>query len=150
MTIEPMDDVETIGDVMREARVMAYLESCALRSGLEIPPVVEPCVKSVVMPISCPTCGSCMEFVTNSAPAKMRVTAMFLCATCEHSWQFVGGLQSAFTTQGVPKPRTKVEDIRCGTESGYRLHLRLGQDTCDLCRQAHADENAGRRRAVRA
>lgn len=132
-----------MGDVMREARVMAYLESCALRNGLEIPPDVPPCVTAVTMPISCPSCGSCMEFVTNSAPAKMRVTAMFLCTKCDRHWQFVGGLQSAFDGH-VPKPRTRREDIECGTEEGYRLHLRLHEDTCPACKRAHANERAGR------
>lgn len=149
-----VDGDRTVGDVMHELRVMAYLESCALRNGLDIPPDVSPCVKSVVMPISCPTCGSCMEFVTNSAPATMRVTAMFLCPKCHVHWQFIGGLERAFREPTPTVPQRKAEDIECGTEPGYQLHRRRrkaglpGGVSCDECKLAHRIYERSRRALV--
>lgn len=38
---------------------------------------------------------------------------------------------------------------RCGTESGYKRHLRTREAPCDLCRAAHAAYNLGRYHARR-
>lgn len=144
-----------MGDMMKEARMMAYLESCGLRSGLVIPPEPETaCVSAVLMGITCPTCGSCMEFLTNSAPAKTRVTAMFLCPQCHVHWQFIGGLELAFREPTPGVVRRKAEDIVCGTEEGYQLHRRRrkaglpGGESCDDCKAAHRVCEAGRRSLV--
>lgn len=135
-------EADTIGDVMKGLRHVAYQESLALR-----PP---PCLDLIPPPrpvyaleVTCPKCGDPMEFTAGCIPTPSRITAMFFCGPCRCSWQFIGGLVAAFASSGVPKPRTDVDEIECGTEPGYQLHRRRrkrgepGGESCDECKAAH-------------
>lgn len=59
---------------------------------------------------------------------------------CEHHLLIVrtGRAQTVGTTQiGRPgRKRAKTQAV-CGTESGYRAHLRNHTSTCPACREAH-------------
>lgn len=43
---------------------------------------------------------------------------------------------------------TKQIKAACGTDGGYRRHLRRGESTCEPCREAHRLDTAARRRAA--
>ena len=47
------------------------------------------------------------------------------------------------TTKGQPRQRRRVAE--CGTESGYRKHIREHDIACDDCLRAHAADMAVRR-----
>ena len=49
-------------------------------------------------------------------------------------------------TTAPQAPATKRKPARCGTNSGYRKHLREKTQICGPCRRAHADADARLRR----
>lgn len=49
-----------------------------------------------------------------------------LCDTCRHE------------EAKASKRRTRARRARCGTDSGYRRHRRLGEQPCDRCLEGHA------------
>lgn len=133
---------ETCGDVMKRLRSAANQEALALRPPLQLDLAPHP-LPFYYLSVSCPKCGEPMEHTAGCVPTPTRITAMFYCEPCHHTWQFIGGLVAAFTTAAVPKPKPKADEIQCGTEQGYQLHRRRrkrgepGGESCDPCKAAH-------------
>lgn len=59
----------------------------------------------------------------------------------------VVGIRGGMTEKQLSKLRPRGGSVRtasCGTESGYKAHLRYKEPTCDECRAAHARATQGR------
>ena len=72
------------------------------------------------------------------------------CQPCKEYWISLGRpkIDKAFL-HGTPqngKPKPTVELAKCGTESGYRAHLKRSEYACDKCTVAHEKYREERRK----
>lgn len=101
--------------------------------------------------VDCPLCGHELEHVTSGAPGT-RTAAIARCVSCRCDWLLALSI-AAVSSQptratGLP-PGGGRPPARCGTDPGYRRHLREGTDVCGPCRLAHNKEVAKYKRSAR-
>jgi hypothetical protein len=93
--------------------------------------------------VTCPRCGTGLEHRAATEPTTrlcLTTRAVAVCPTCNLEWLITVELVPADPLAHVKGP------ARCGTEAGYKAHLRRNEKACDPCLNAHRVYVAGRPR----
>lgn len=91
--------------------------------------------------MSCRFCGADLVLVNEGKAVGGERNSIWSCSKCPAQWRvhidMVPTGPQAFTIiNGTPQTRGKV--ALCGTDAGYKRHLRNGATPCESCRIAHA------------
>lgn len=90
--------------------------------------------------LTCPRCGHDVTHVTAGTTNGTSTRAVAQCEPCRDEWlievRAVSVRGAALT--GHHATGTTRNEARCGTDSGYKRHRRLGEPTCEACRAAHS------------
>lgn len=87
---------------------------------------------------TCPVCGDELDHQADGRPTTVRTSALAVCTICRRQWQITVTVEAVFSG---PVERTPPGQVTCGTDGGYRRHLRNGLPPCDDCRRAHSAYN---------
>lgn len=103
--------------------------------------------------LTCPRCGALVEHVAGSHPTRTEASVIVRCTECHPrvaEYQILVRLLPVAQAGGALKG-VSPSAARCGTDSGYRAHLRDAETPCEACRAAHAQsvrESKHRRTSV--
>lgn len=98
-----------------------------------------------------PCCAAPVEHVTGSSEhaVNLRLAAVARCEACGREWLVAVSLELLEQARVDRRPTDEGGPVRCGTERGYHLHRRLGDDPCEECKAAHRRYEADRRARAR-
>lgn len=93
----------------------------------------------VFFPLSCPLCGGSLSIVASGHPVAGRQASVVVrCMSCASRTSAEWVLLARLVQFGDLVGTRAAPTTSCGSEGGYRRHLRAEEAPCDACRGAHA------------
>jgi hypothetical protein len=100
-------------------------------------------VNAVLAVVSCLYCGGGLRTVTvGRIIAHREGRVVVQCSECNNEFLYQARLDPVREVDLASRQRRAV--AVCGSDGGYYRHLRLGQETCQACRDAHAAKDRER------
>ena len=93
--------------------------------------------------LTCPKCGKeNIEVVNSGRFSNREATAVLHCPQCEEDWLLRVDIIRVAQHVYLPGDMGHRREAECGTDGGYRRHLRYHQEPCAPCRAAHVTANS--------